>query len=67
MISAILGMILTPLSGILSDKCESRFGRRRPFIVILSIVMVIVRNIENNTVETKLAFIQSTNNDFLFP
>ncbi|BGP54860.1 hypothetical protein JCM8202v2_002447 [Rhodotorula sphaerocarpa] len=28
------GLIVQPLVGVLSDRCKSRFGRRRPFIVL---------------------------------
>lgn len=37
MFSPLLGVFLGPLLGVMSDRCESRFGRRRPFIFILSI------------------------------
>ncbi|KAG8434269.1 hypothetical protein GDO86_012590 [Hymenochirus boettgeri] len=36
-ISPILGFILQPLLGAWSDTCTSRFGRRRPFILVLAI------------------------------
>ncbi|XKL66957.1 hypothetical protein PGB90_010377 [Kerria lacca] len=35
-ISPAFGFFLTPICGSLSDHCESRFGRRRVFIVIFS-------------------------------
>ncbi|XP_063001224.1 proton-associated sugar transporter A [Elgaria multicarinata webbii] len=36
-ISPILGFLLQPLLGAWSDRCTSPFGRRRPFILVLSI------------------------------
>ena len=37
-ISPILGFLLQPLLGAWSDRCTSRFGRRRPFILVLAVV-----------------------------
>ncbi|KAI0211771.1 Membrane-associated transporter protein [Lamellibrachia satsuma] len=36
-ISPVLGFLLVPLMGSLSDGCRSRLGRRRPFILLLSV------------------------------
>nr|XP_048680940.1 proton-associated sugar transporter A isoform X3 [Caretta caretta] len=36
-ISPILGFLLQPFLGAWSDRCTSRFGRRRPFILVLAI------------------------------
>lgn len=36
-LSPLVGFFMTPLLGSLSDRCHSRFGRRRPFIVLMSI------------------------------
>uniref|UniRef100_A0A4W3HG27 Solute carrier family 45 member 1 n=1 Tax=Callorhinchus milii TaxID=7868 RepID=A0A4W3HG27_CALMI len=36
-ISPILGFLLQPILGAWSDSCTSRFGRRRPFILVLGI------------------------------
>uniref|UniRef100_A0A182KAD8 Major facilitator superfamily associated domain-containing protein n=1 Tax=Anopheles christyi TaxID=43041 RepID=A0A182KAD8_9DIPT len=36
-LSPLVGFFLTPVLGSLSDRCRSKFGRRRPFIVLLSI------------------------------
>ncbi|XP_028921995.1 proton-associated sugar transporter A isoform X1 [Ornithorhynchus anatinus] len=36
-ISPILGFLLQPFLGAWSDRCTSRFGRRRPFIFVLAI------------------------------
>lgn len=30
-------MLFQPILGVMSDRCQSRFGRRRPFIAILGI------------------------------
>lgn len=39
-ISPLLGFLLSPLIGSLSDRCRSKFGRRRPLIVMLSIGII---------------------------
>ncbi|XP_044756513.1 proton-associated sugar transporter A isoform X2 [Coccinella septempunctata] len=36
-LSPLIGFFLTPVFGSLSDRCPLKFGRRRPFIVLLSI------------------------------
>ncbi|XP_030041792.1 proton-associated sugar transporter A isoform X2 [Microcaecilia unicolor] len=36
-ISPILGFMLQPLLGAWSDRCTSRYGRRRPFIMVLAL------------------------------
>ncbi|XP_039241609.1 proton-associated sugar transporter A isoform X3 [Pipra filicauda] len=36
-ISPILGFLLQPLLGAWSDRCTSRYGRRRPFILVLAV------------------------------
>ncbi|XP_049870408.1 proton-associated sugar transporter A [Pectinophora gossypiella] len=36
-LSPMIGFFMTPLLGSLSDRCRSKFGRRRPFIVLMSI------------------------------
>lgn len=41
MISPILGFIFTPIVGSISDRCRSRWGRRRPFVLSFAIGMVI--------------------------
>lgn len=33
----LIGFFLVPILGSLSDKCHTRFGRRRPFILLYSI------------------------------
>lgn len=35
-LSPLIGFFLTPLLGSLSDRCKSRMGRRRPFILLLA-------------------------------
>ncbi|PIK48377.1 putative proton-associated sugar transporter A-like, partial [Apostichopus japonicus] len=41
MISPILGFIFTPIIGSLSDRCRSKWGRRRPFVLAFVIGMII--------------------------
>ncbi|XP_041970813.1 proton-associated sugar transporter A isoform X2 [Aricia agestis] len=36
-LSPLIGFFMTPLLGSLSDRCDSIYGRRRPFIVLMSI------------------------------
>lgn len=36
-LSPLIGFFLTPLLGSLSDSCDCKFGRRRPFILLLSV------------------------------
>lgn len=40
-LSPLVGFFLTPLLGSLSDRCRWRMGRRRPFIILLSIGVLI--------------------------
>ena len=40
-LSPILGFLLVPLFGSISDRCRSRLGRRRPFILILSCGIIV--------------------------
>jgi MFS family permease len=37
-LSPLLGFLFQPILGSMSDRCESLYGRRRPFIFALSIV-----------------------------
>ncbi|CAM1302243.1 Uncharacterised protein g3194 [Pycnogonum litorale] len=39
--SPVIGMILSPVLGSLSDNCSSPMGRRRPFIILLSVIIVL--------------------------
>ncbi|XP_044148611.1 membrane-associated transporter protein [Bufo gargarizans] len=41
LISPILGFVLQPVVGSASDYCRSRWGRRRPYILALGILMVL--------------------------
>jgi hypothetical protein len=34
------GLIMQPVVGALSDKCTSRWGRRRPFLVAGSVIVI---------------------------
>lgn len=38
MMGAISGIVLAPLAGALSDRTTSRFGRRRPWLIVGSLV-----------------------------
>ncbi|XP_071945155.1 membrane-associated transporter protein-like [Antedon mediterranea] len=40
-LSPVLGFFLTPILGSASDRCSSRLGRRRPFILLLSAGIII--------------------------
>jgi len=39
-LSPLVGFFLTPILGSLSDRCRSMLGRRRPFIILLSIGVI---------------------------
>ena len=39
--SPLFGFIFQPILGVMSDRCESPLGRRRPFILALSITSFI--------------------------
>ncbi|XP_069602081.1 membrane-associated transporter protein [Ranitomeya imitator] len=41
LISPILGFLLQPVVGSASDHCRSRWGRRRPYILTLGILMIL--------------------------
>lgn len=34
LVGPLAGLIVQPVVGVLSDQCESRYGRRRPFIIV---------------------------------
>ena len=36
--SPLVGFILQPMLGVWSDRCQSRLGRRRPFILVLTLL-----------------------------
>lgn len=40
-LSPLVGFFLTPILGSLSDRCHSSLGRRRPFIILLSVGVVL--------------------------
>ena len=40
-LSPLVGFFLTPIMGSLSDRCSSALGRRRPFIILLSVGVVL--------------------------
>ena len=46
-LSPLIGFFLTPILGSLSDRCKSNLGRRRPFIVLLSIGVVLGEKIKD--------------------
>ena len=37
-ISPLAAFLFQPIMGAMSDKCESKLGRRRPFLLVLSIM-----------------------------
>ncbi|XP_008833649.1 membrane-associated transporter protein [Nannospalax galili] len=41
LLSPILGFLLQPVVGSFSDHCQARWGRRRPYILALSIMMLL--------------------------
>ncbi|XP_078252231.1 membrane-associated transporter protein [Rhinoraja longicauda] len=41
LISPVLGFILQPIAGSASDYCRSRWGRRRPYILAIGVLLVI--------------------------
>lgn len=48
-LSPLIGFFLTPILGSLSDRCTLALGRRRPFIILMSIGVIIgiIRKIIN--------------------
>ncbi|KAL3276923.1 hypothetical protein HHI36_012289 [Cryptolaemus montrouzieri] len=50
-LSPLIGFFVTPILGSLSDRCPFKFGRRRPFIILLSLGvllgLILVPNGEN--------------------
>lgn len=42
-LSPLIGFFVTPILGSLSDRCRSKYGRRRPFIFLLAIGVLIGR------------------------
>jgi len=38
MLAPLVGFFLQPVIGVLSDRCQSSFGPRRPFIFFLSLM-----------------------------
>lgn len=47
-LSPLIGFFMTPLLGSLSDRCPSKYGRRRPFIVLMSIGVFLGEFLANN-------------------
>lgn len=43
-LSPMVGFFLTPILGSVSDKCRLNLGRRRPFIILLSIGVFLGRS-----------------------
>lgn len=52
----LMGMIVQPIVGVLSDRTWSKFGRRIPYLLIGSIISVIVMCLLPNAGSFKLAF-----------
>ncbi|XP_069774757.1 proton-associated sugar transporter A isoform X3 [Narcine bancroftii] len=61
-ISPILGFLVQPLLGAWSDGCSSRFGRRRPFILVLAIGALIGLSLLLNGRDLGLAIADSVTN-----
>uniref|UniRef100_A0A8B9PBI7 Proton-associated sugar transporter A n=1 Tax=Apteryx owenii TaxID=8824 RepID=A0A8B9PBI7_APTOW len=61
-ISPILGFLLQPLLGAWSDRCTSRFGRRRPFILVLAIGALLGLSLMLNGRDIGSALSDSVNN-----
>ena len=40
-LSALVGIVVTPVAGVLSDRCGSRLGMRRPFLIVGAAVAVL--------------------------
>uniref|UniRef100_A0A336M410 CSON011274 protein n=1 Tax=Culicoides sonorensis TaxID=179676 RepID=A0A336M410_CULSO len=55
-LSPLVGFFLTPILGSLSDRCRSNFGRRRPFILLLSIGVFLGLLLVPNGVDLGYAF-----------
>lgn len=43
-LSPLVGFFLTPILGSMSDRCKLNMGRRRPFIILLSIGVFLGNN-----------------------
>ena len=39
--SPLIGFFMSPIMGSVSDKCRSFLGRRRPFMIMMSVVILI--------------------------
>jgi solute carrier family 45 protein 1/2/4 len=42
-LSPLVGFFVTPILGSLSDRCSFSWGRRRPFILVLAVGILIVK------------------------
>ncbi|XP_062889531.1 proton-associated sugar transporter A [Mobula hypostoma] len=61
-ISPILGFLVQPVLGAWSDSCSSRFGRRRPFILVLAIGALIGLSLLLNGRDMGLAIADTVTN-----
>nr|XP_021137629.1 proton-associated sugar transporter A isoform X2 [Columba livia] len=61
-ISPILGFLLQPLLGAWSDRCTSRFGRRRPFILVLAVGALLGLSLTLNGKDIGSALSDTANN-----
>lgn len=69
-LSPLVGFFLTPVLGSMSDRCKSNFGRRRPFILILSIGVLLGLLLVPNGESLGYAFgdeYPRTSNDTIIP
>lgn len=51
---------MQPIAGAFSDKCTSRFGRRRPFLVVGSLMVVASLMVIGWTREMTMLFVDDT-------
>jgi len=63
----LIGFFLVPILGSLSDKCSTRFGRRRPFILLYSIgILIGLLLVANGKRKFSFFFVDLKTNYYLF-
>lgn len=61
-LSPLIGFFLTPILGSLSDRCHLAYGRRRPFIFIMSIGVLLGKsNQPDQLYEEQCRFLNKSN------